>query len=191
MKFLYDLFPLLLFFAALKVYDIFVATAVAIMASFVQVSVYRVRYRRFETMHIVTLVIIAVFGGMTLILRDATFIKWKPTVVYWIFTVVLLYTQFFSKRTAYEHLLGKQISLPSHVWSQQNRDWAIFFLVLGVLNLFVAFYFIPHHYSGLDTRTQDEYWGVFKVFGTLGLTLAFTLLQAVRMAPHLQTEEEK
>ncbi len=191
MKFLFDLFPLLLFFGALKAYDIFVATAVAIVASFIQVGIFWLKHRRFETMHLVTLVIIAVFGGMTLVLQDATFIKWKPTVVYWIFAAVLFYTQFFSKRTAYEHLLGKQITLPSQVWSQQNRDWGVFFSALGVLNLYVAFYFIPDYYADLDTQAQDEYWAVFKVFGTMGLTLAFTLVQAVRMAPHLQTQEEK
>ena len=191
MKFLYDLFPLLLFFGALKAYDIYVATAVAIVASFAQVGLYWLKHRRFETMHLVTLGIIAVFGGMTLILKDVTFIKWKPTVVYWIFATILFYTQFFGKRTAYEHLLGKQITLPSQVWSQQNRDWGIFFILLGALNLYVAFYFIPQHYADLDVKTQNEYWGTFKVFGTMGLTLAFTLLQAVRMAPHLQAQEEK
>ena len=191
MKFLFDLFPLLLFFGALKAYDIFVATAVAIVASFIQVGIFWLKHRRFETMHLVTLVIIAVFGGMTLVLQDATFIKWKPTVVYWIFAAVLFYTQFFSKRTAYEHLLGKQITLPPQVWSQQNRDWGVFFSELGVLNLYVAFYFIPDYYADLDIQAQDEYWAVFKVFGTMGLTLAFTLVQAVRMAPHLQTQEEK
>jgi intracellular septation protein len=191
MKFLFDLFPLLLFFAALKVYDIYAATAVAIAASFVQVGFFWLKHRRVETMHVVTLVIIAVFGSLTLILHDATFIKWKPTVVYWIFTVILFYTQFFTRQTAYEHLLGKQLTLPASVWLQQNRDWGIFFLLLGVLNLYVAFWFIPDFYAELDSKTQDEYWGMFKVFGTMGLTLAFTLLQAVRMAPYLQTEEAK
>jgi len=191
MKFLFDLLPLLLFFAALKVYDIYIATAVAIVASFIQVGFFWFKHRRFETMHLVTLVIIGVFGSLTLILHDATFIKWKPTVVYWIFTAILFYTQFFTRQTAYEHLLGKQLTLPAKVWLQQNRDWGIFFLLLGLLNLYVAFYFIPDYYAELDSKTQDEYWGVFKVFGTMGLTLAFTLFQAVRMAPHLQAEENK
>jgi intracellular septation protein len=190
MKFLFDFFPLLLFFAALKVYDIYVATAVAIAAAIIQVGVHWVRKRNFEVTHIVTLVIVTVFGGLTLLLHDDTFIKWKPTVVYWIFSVILFGTHFIGERTALEHLLGKQVELPEQVWTRQNAEWAVFFLVLGVLNLLVAFYWIPHYFPNLDVKTQNEYWASFKVFGTTGLTFVFVIYQAFRMAPHMQTGDK-
>lgn len=187
MKFLYDLFPLLLFFAAFKLYDIYVATAVAIVASFVQVGAFWLRHRRFETMHLVTLAVIVVFGGLTLILRDDTFIKWKPTLVYWILAALVLGSQMVGKKTAIERLLGKQLTLPAHVWARQNLAWGIFFLALGALNIYVAFYYAPE----LDAVARQDIWVKFKVFGLLGLTLVFTLFQALLMARHVSHPSEK
>ena len=187
MKFLYDLFPLLLFFAAFKLYDIYVATAVAIVASVVQVAAFWWRHRRFETLHLVTLAVIVVFGGLTLILRDDTFIKWKPTLVYWILAAIVLGSQLLGQKTAIERLLGHQLTLPPQVWARQNLSWGIFFIVLGALNLYVAFYYAPE----LDAVARQDIWVKFKVFGLLGLTLAFTLLQAAFMARHLSANTEK
>src|SRR5688572_9456117 len=102
MKFLYDLLPLLVFFAAFKLYDIYIATAVAIVASFAQVGWFWLRHRRFETIHLITLGIIVVFGGLTLLLRDDTFIKWKPTLVHWILGVFVLGSHFTGGRTLIE-----------------------------------------------------------------------------------------
>lgn len=187
MKFLYDLFPLLLFFAAFKLYDIYVATAVAIVASVVQVAAFWWRHRRFETLHLVTLAVIIVFGGLTLILRDDTFIKWKPTLVYWILALLVLGSQVLGKKTAIERLLGGQMTLPPQVWARQNLSWGLFFIVLGALNIYVAFYYGPE----LDTAARQAIWVNFKVFGLLGLTLVFTLLQAVLMARHLSTNTQK
>lgn len=184
MKFLYDLFPLLLFFAAFKLYDIYVATAVAIVASFVQVAAFWWRHRRFETLHVVTLGVIVVFGGLTLFLQDDTFIKWKPTLVYWILATLVLGSQVIGKQTAIQRLLGKQLTLPAAVWARQNFAWGVFFLALGALNLYVAFYYAPH----LDAASRQDIWVNFKVFGLLGLTLVFTVLQALWMARHLKTE---
>lgn len=187
MKFLYDLFPLLLFFAAFKLYDIYVATAVAIVASVVQVGAFWWRHRRFETLHLVTLAVIVVFGGLTLILRDDTFIKWKPTLVYWILAGIVLGSQWLGQKTAIERLLGHQLTLPPQVWARQNLSWGIFFIVLGALNLYVAFYYAPD----LDAVARQDIWVKFKVFGLLGLTLAFTLLQAAFMARHLSANPDK
>lgn len=186
MKFLYDLFPLLLFFAAFKLYDIYVATAVAIAASFVQVGAFWWRHRRFETMHLVTLAVIVVFGGLTLILRDDTFIKWKPTLVYWILAGVVLGSQVLGKKTAIERVLGGQLTLPPHVWARQNLSWGIFFVVLGALNIYVAFYYAPD----LDAAARQDIWVKFKVFGLLGLTLGFAFLQALLMARHASTQKD-
>jgi len=187
MKFLYDLFPLLLFFAAFKLYDIYVATAVAIVASFVQVGGFWLRHRRFETMHLVTLGVIVVFGGLTLILRDDTFIKWKPTLVYWILAAIVLGSQAVGRKTAIERLLGNQLTLPPHVWTRLNLSWGIFFVALGALNLYVAFYYARE----LDAAARQEIWVQFKVFWLLGLTLAFTVVQALFMARHISSTEKR
>jgi intracellular septation protein len=182
MKFLYDLFPLLLFFAAFKYYGIYTATAVAIVASFVQVGLFWLKHRRFETMQVVTLVVIAVFGGMTLLLHDDTFIKWKPTLVYWILAILLFGNQWLGKRTIIERMLGAQITVPEHIWKRLNLSWGFFFTVLGGINLYVAFYY------GLDqdAETRRNIWVNFKVFGLLGITLVFTVVQAFVMAKHVE-----
>jgi intracellular septation protein len=187
MKFLYDLFPLLLFFAAFKFYDIYVATAVAIVASFLQVGLFWAKHRRFETMHVVTLAVIAVFGGMTLLLHDDTFIKWKPTLVYWILSALVLASQWFGSKTVIERMMSSQIALPALVWKRLNLSWGIFFTVLGAINLYVAFYY------GLDrdAATRQEIWVNFKVFGLLGITLLFVVAQAFFMAKHIQTKPEE
>jgi len=187
MKLLYDLFPLLLFFAAFKLYDIYVATAVAIVASVLQVGGQWLKRRRFETMPVVTLGVLAVFGGLTLILRDDTFIKWKPTIVYWVLGTLVLGSQWIGKRTLVERLLSAQISLPAAVWARQNFTWGLFFLALGTLNLYVAFYYR----LDLEAAQRQELWVNFKVFGLLGLTLVFLLIQGALMARHITEPPEK
>ena len=181
MKPLYDLVPLLLFFAAFQLYDIYVATAVAIAAAFVQVGAQWLARRRFETMPLITLGVLVVFGGLTLALRDDTFIRWKPTIVYWLLGGVLLASQWIGRAPLLERLLGGQIALPAAVWARQNLTWALFFLALGALNLYVAFYFRPE----LDAAVRQEIWVNFKVFGLLALTIAFMLVQGMLLARHL------
>ncbi len=181
MKLLYDLFPLLLFFAAFKLYDIYVATAVAIVATAVQVGGQWLRQRRWETMPLVTLGVLVVFGGLTLALHDDTFIKWKPTLVYWLLAALVLGSQWIGETPLIERLLGKQIRLPAAVWARLNLAWGLFFAGLGTLNLYVAFFFRPD----LDAATRQEIWVNFKVFGLLGLTLLFLLLQGALLARRL------
>ena len=186
MKFLYDLFPLLLFFAAFKSYDIYVATAVAIAASFVQVGLFWFKHRRFETMQVVTLAVIAVFGGMTLLLHDDTFIKWKPTLVYWILSTLVLASRWFGGKTVIERMLSSQVALPATVWKRLNLSWGIFFAVLGAVNIYVAFYYG----LDLDEETRRNIWVNFKVFGLLGITLVFVVAQAFFMAKHIHDKPE-
>ncbi|MCY3768413.1 MAG: septation protein A [Gammaproteobacteria bacterium] len=180
MKILFDLFPLLLFFGAFKFYDIYIATAVAIAATFVQVTVFWARHRRFEAMHLMTLGIISVFGGLTIYLQDDAFIKWKPTVVNWLFGFVIL-AMLFTRKSALEYVMGRQISLPTPVWRKLNWAWAAFFLVLGLLNLYVAFYYNP----GADEAVRTQTWVHFKVFGILGLTLVFAIAQMLFISRHI------
>ena len=184
MKLLFDFFPLVLFFGAFKLYDIYVATLVAMAASLAQVVFIRIRHQRFETTHLVTLFVILLFGGMTLIFQDDMFIKWKPTIVNWIFAVVVLGSQFIGKRTVLERLLGGQMQMPARIWKKVNVSWGLFFVISGLLNLYVAFYFRTH----LDEAARTDFWVNFKVFGLLGLTLAFSIVQMMIVARYISTE---
>ena len=187
MKFLFDLFPLLLFFAAFKLYDIYVATSVAIVASFAQVGYYWLQHHKFETMHLITLAVIVVFGGLTLVLHDDNFIKWKPTILYWVFASLVLGSHAFGKKTAMERMLGKQLALSPRVWRYYNLSWGLFFLVAGALNLYVAFYYALHEPADVRQAT----WVNFKVFGLMGLTLGFAAIQALFLARYMKETGNK
>ena len=178
MKLLFDFFPILLFFIAYKIYGIYTATVVAIVAAFIQVAWFWLQHRRFETMHLVTLGLIVVLGGATLILQDEMFIKWKPTVVNWLFAVVFAGSHFIGNKTIIERMMGGNITLPQPIWARLNASWTMFFLILGVTNLYVLYNF--------DTDT----WVNFKLFGMLGLTLAFVVLQAVYLGRHIKAQEK-
>jgi intracellular septation protein len=183
MKFLYDLFPLLLFFAAYKYYGIYTATGVAIVASVVQTAGFWFKHRRFEAMHLVTLGVIVVFGGLTIFLHDDTFIKWKPTLVYWVLAALVLGSHIIGKRTVIDRMLSTQVTLPSPVWRRLNLSWGLFFIVLGALNLYVAFYY---GLGTLDEAARTDLWVNFKVFGLMAITLVFVVAQAFVMARHMQ-----
>lgn len=187
MKLLFDLFPLLIFFGAFKFYDIYIATGAAIIATFIQVTIFWVKNRRFESMHIMTLVIITFFGGLTILLKDDIFIKWKPTVVNWVFSGVIVGMLLFAKKSALEHVMGKQIALPDAVWKNLNWAWAGFFLILGSLNLYVAFYYN----LDADTEIRTTTWVNFKVFGLLGLTLVFTIGQLFFLSKHIDIKDSE
>ncbi len=186
MKLVFDLFPLILFFVAFRIFDIYVATGVAIAASLAQVTVHRAKHGRNEPMHLITLGVIVVFGGLTLALHDDTFIKWKPTIVNWLFAAVLLGSQLFGTRPAVQRLLGSQMNLTDAVWRRLNTNWALFFLVLGALNVYVAFYYG----ADLDPEVRTSRWVTFKVVGLTSLTLLFSLAQVPYIARHLREESE-
>ncbi|MGX2039466.1 septation protein A [Methylocaldum sp. MU1018] len=180
MKLLFDFFPIFLFFIAFKVSGIYAATLTAIVATVVQVGVTWFRTRKVEPMHLVSLAIIVIFGGATLFLKDELFIKWKPTVLNWLFGVAFLASHLFSKRTLIERMLGGQIELPGSVWRRLNLSWMFFFVALGGVNLFVIYNF--------DTET----WVNFKLFGLLGLTFVFVVAQSFylsRFLPEPKPEE--
>ncbi|MBI5015245.1 MAG: septation protein A [Deltaproteobacteria bacterium] len=178
MKFFFDLLPVLLFFVVYKVGGIYAATAAAIAASGAQLGWALLRRRRADPMQWVTLAIIGVFGGATLVLRDPTFIKWKPTVLYWLFAVVLFTSATVFKRNLLEAMMKGQIGLPAGVWRTLNLAWATFFAALGAANLYVAF-----HYA-------ESTWVNFKAFGTTGLLLAFALAQGLFLARHVEEKGE-
>jgi intracellular septation protein len=178
MKFLFDFFPVILFFIAFKVADIYVATAVAIVATFVQVGWLKLRGRKVEPMLWASLAIIAVFGGATLLLQDETFIKWKPTVLYWLFGAVLAGALVF-RRNLIRVMLSEQVQLPDPIWSRLNLSWISFFVFMGALNLYVAYNFSTDH------------WVNFKLFGGMGLMLLFVLAQALVLARFIEDKNER
>lgn len=174
MKMLFDFFPIILFFIAYKFFGIYVATAVAMGASLLQVIYFWLRYHRVEAMHIITLIIILSLGSATLLLHNSMFIKWKPTVIYWVFALMFLLTQFIGNKTLLQRMLGTKITLPNPIWTKLNVSWGVFFAVMGIANLYVVY-----HYS---TNT----WVDFKLFGTLGLTIVFIIIQSIYMAKHIK-----
>ena len=174
MKFLFDLFPVILFFIAYKFAGIYAATGVAMAATFAQIGWLWFRGRKIDTMLWVSLVIITVFGGMTLALHDETFIKWKPTVLYWAFAAVLLGGTLFFKKNLMRTLLAEQMELPEAAWKTVNWSWIGFVLFMGVANLVVAFNF----------STDD--WVNFKLFGGMGLMLVFVLGQGLVLSKYLE-----
>lgn len=176
MKLLVDFFPILLFFAAYKFYGIYVATSAAISACFIQVAWHWYKNRSFDMMQIITLVLISALGGATLLLHNEMFIKWKPTAINWVFALVFLGSHL-SKQTIIQRLMQKNIALPNPIWLRLNLSWVLFFFLTGLANLYVVY-----HY---DTNT----WVNFKLFGLLGLTVAFVMLQAVYLAKHIKQPE--
>lgn len=177
MKLLFDFLPILLFFIAYKTYDIYVATIVIMIAVIVQVGIFRLRHKRFETMHLVTLGLIIIFGGATLLLQDEMFIKWKPSVINWLFAGVFFASQFIGKQPLVKRMMGGAIAMPSHIWTRLNLAWSLFFLVLGFINVYVIYNF--------DTDT----WVNFKLFGMLGLTFAFVIIQGLFISKYIQEQK--
>lgn len=178
MKFLFDLFPVILFFAAFKFADIYVATGVAIVATFAQIGWLKLRKRKVEPMMWVTLAIIVVFGGATLLLHNETFIKWKPTVLYWLFALALAGAPLVAGKNLIRAAMGAQVQLPDAVWARLNWAWAGFFSVMGVINLYVAY-----------TYSTDT-WVSFKLFGSMGLMVLFIIAQAVYLSRHIREEQQ-
>jgi intracellular septation protein len=174
MKMLFDLFPVVLFFVAFKLYGIYVATAVAIAATFLQIGWLWMRGRKIEKMLWVSLAVITIFGGATLLLENETFIKWKPTVLYWLFGGALIVAWTVFRKNLVRSVMEHQVSLPEEVWARLQASWIGFFAVMGVLNLYVAYSF------------STDAWVNFKLFGGIGLMLVFVLLQAVILAKHVQ-----
>ena len=195
MKLLFDLLPVILFFASFKFAQgspeasaalanawlgggidatqapVLIATAVAIVASLAQVAWVIARGRKVDTMLWISLAVIIVFGGLTLWLHDETFIKWKPTILYWLFAGLLIGGAL-TGRNFIQKLLGEQLVLPDFAWSRLLVAWVVFFLAMGVVNLAVA-YSVP-----------TDIWVNFKLFGLFGLTLAFTIGMGVYVARH-------
>jgi len=173
MKQFLEFIPLVIFFLVYKSVDIYAATG-ALMASMSALTAYQYfKNGKLEKMQIITFAMIMIFGTFTLVLHDDAFIKWKVTVVYALFSIALLVTQFIYKNPEIKQMLGKELKLPEHVWNNLNMAWAIFFAALSALNVYVAFY-LP-----------VEVWVNFKAFGLMGITLVFTVLSGLYLYKYL------
>jgi len=170
MQFLLDLLPVIAFFVAYKLTDIYVATGVLIVGVLIQTAWSWVRHRKVSPMLLTSAVLVLVFGGLTLAIQDPTFIKWKPSIVNWLFAGAFLASQYLSGPTIVQRLMGENVTLDAGSWKRLNVAWVAFFLVAGTLNLYVAF------------RYDEATWVNFKLFGLMGLTLVFALAQGVWIA---------
>jgi intracellular septation protein len=202
MKLLFDIFPVLLFFVAFKYAEknplaaadwvslligsaavdikqapILLATIVVILATVAQIVWVRLRHGRVDKMLWISLVLVVVFGGMTLVFQNEAFIKWKPTILYWVFASSMLFALLVLKKNAIRSMLGEQITLPDAVWSRMNHSWIGFFIFMGILNLVVAFNF------------PTDVWVNFKLFGGMGLLLAFVVVQGFMLSKYVEEKQ--
>ncbi len=172
MKILFDFFPILLFFICYKFYGIYTATAVAMAASVAQVLFHRIKHQRYEKLHLISLGLILVLGGATLFFHNPWFIKWKPTGIYWLSAVVFLGSSFVGKKTLIQKMMEGNVNLPPKIWLRLNYAWITFFILMGALNLYVAY-----HYN-------TDVWVNFKLFGGAGFMLVFVFIQALYLTRH-------
>ena len=202
MKILFDLFPVILFFVTFKYAEknpdlasswvgsllgsatvdvkmgpILLATIVVIAATVAQIIWVRLRHGKVDKMLWISLVLVVVFGGMTLIFQDESFIKWKPTILYWVFAASMSFSAIFLKKNAIKAMLGEQMTLPETVWTKVNFSWVAFFSFMGVLNLVIAFNY------------PTDVWVNFKLFGGMGLMFIFVLAQGMLLSKFV--EEKK
>ncbi len=202
MKLLFDLFPVILFFASFKYSEknpelaaswvgtllgsaavdikqapILLATVVVIVATIAQIVWVRIRHGKVDKMLWISLALVVVFGGMTLVFQNEAFIKWKPTILYWVFAASMAFSAIILKKNPIKSMLGEQLTLPEPVWGRLNLSWIAFFAIMGVINLIVAFNF------------PTDTWVNFKLFGGMGLMLLFVLGQGVLLSKYV--EEDK
>ena len=165
MKQLLEFFPILLFFIAYKAYDIYVATAVVIGATIIHVAIAWFKYRKVETMQWITLGLVIVFGGATIILHDEQYLKWKFSIIEWLFGLAFLSSHFIGQKTFIERMMGSNLTLPANIWQRLNFSWASFFISVGFINVYVMY----------NYNTDD--WVTFKTFIAPALMVVFMVVQ--------------
>lgn len=164
---LIDLIPIFVFFLAFKLYNIYVATAALMIGTVLQLGFMKYTKRTIEKIHWVTLALVLIMGTLTLFFHDPTFIKWKPTVIYWCFALVLGLAPLMGKKNLVEHMMGSKMTLATSAWQTLNHFFVAFFALMGGLNLWVF------------KRFSTDIWVSYKLFGTLALTVAFSILISV------------
>ncbi len=178
MKQLLEFIPILLFFAAYKRYDIYIATAVVIVATIIQVAIAWFKYRKVETMQWITLGLVIVFGGATIILHDEQYLKWKFSIIEWLFGLAFLSSHFIGKKTFIERMMSSNLSLPAHIWQRLNFSWASFFISVGFINVYVMY----------NYNTDD--WVTFKTFIAPALMVVFMVVQMSLLYKYIPDTKE-
>lgn len=173
MKLLFDFFPILIFFVTYKLFGIYHATVSAIVVSLILVIYYRLKHQRYEKMQVISLIIISILGAATLFFHNPWFIKWKPTGIYWISALVFLGSGFIGQKPLIQKMMENNITLPAAIWQKLNFAWVVFFVLMGIINLYVAYSF------------TTDFWVNFKLLGGLGFTMLFVLIQALYLSKHL------
>ena len=183
MQLFYEIFPVFLFFIAFKLYGIYVATVVGIVTTFLQVITTRIVSKKWDKKQFITLGVFLVFGGMTLYFHNPIFVKWKPTIIFWVFAIVILITQIFTKKPLMQRLMENVLQdkgqIPKQIWKRVNLLWGCFFALLGSVNLFIAYSY------------SDETWVNFKFYGVTIALLAFSIFQALYLSRYLIEGEAK
>ncbi len=214
MKQLFDFFPILLFFILYKFYldlpdelilginawvplmeltpgessdAIYLATLAAILATLIQVAAAAIVVKKVEKMPLITLALLVFFGGATLALKDPLFIQWKPTAINWLFGLVFLGSHLIGDKPLIQRMMGKAIEIrEQRVWLQLNLAWVGFFVVAGIANMIVAPEIDP-----LGLQFSEDTWVDFKLFGLMGMTLAFVVAQAFYLARYMPNTDEE
>lgn len=172
MKLLFDFFPILLFFICYKFLGIYYATALAMLGSVIQVVFHRIKYQLYEKLHLISLSLILVLGGATLFFHNPWFIKWKPTGIYWLSSLVFFGSTYIGKKPIIQKMMENNVHLPDKIWKRLNLAWALYFIVMGALNLYVAYYY------------NTDVWVNFKLFGGAGFMILFVFIQALYLTKH-------
>ncbi len=178
MKQLLEFIPVILFFITYKLYDIYTATAVIIVATIIQVGITWFKYKKVEPMQWITLGLIVVMGGATIYLQNEQFIKWKLTVIECLFGLAFLGSQFFGKKTFVERMMGANLELPASIWKKLNLSWATFFFSVGAINVYVM----------KNYNTDD--WVNFKTFVVPGFMLVFIIVQMLFIYKYIPEPKE-
>lgn len=178
MKQLLEFIPVILFFIAFKLYDIYVATAVVIIATIIQVAFTWFKYKKVQAMQWITLGLILIMGGATIYLQNEQFIKWKLTIIEWLFGIAFLGSQFIGKKPFIQRMLGGSLELPALAWKKLNALWAVFFIAVGFINIYVM----------QNYNTND--WVTFKTFIVPALMLFFIVVQLIFIYNYIPKPEE-
>tara|TARA_B100001250_G_scaffold414376_1_gene452332 strand:- start:1322 stop:1858 length:537 start_codon:yes stop_codon:yes gene_type:complete len=170
MKILIDFLPIVIFFAVYRLSDIYLATIAIIITMLLQIIYQWLFTPQINRMLLTSTILVTIFGGITLLVRNPIFIQWKPTIVNWVFALAFLFTQFFGERTLIEIMIGKTINLEKKLWKKMNLMWFFNFIFLGAINLYVVYNF------------SEEAWVNFKLFGMLGITFIMAIIQSIWIA---------
>lgn len=173
MKIFFDLLPVILFFVGFKLFDIFVATALAIGTTIAMIVYSKLMHGKVEKALMINGILISILGGITLVLQDKTYIMWKPTALYWIGALALFIAERFFSKNLIKQMMQKILNLPSPLWRRLNWAWIIFLTALGFLNLYIAFHF------------SENTWVNFKLFGVTGMMFAFMIGQTLMLKKYL------